>query len=300
MTVTVADAVRARRGRGVRRWAAPLAVVVAGLLGGCAGIDPDPHGLVAAASTGSDAGGPRDGRWTADELRGDFERFASKRPGEVAVAWAPVGSRHEAQTLGQVRDEDAWSTAKVPLGVARLRLAGGKLNEKTFDVLRRAITNSDNAAARILWQGLGTPEEAVALMEKVLRETGDETTTFSREAFGRSMWTVSNQAQFVAGLPCIADGPTVLDLMDEINPDHRWGLGAVNPQVQFKGGWGIGKNGLLVRQLGVVSTAEGSRIGIAVTTTPHTKDMAVAASNLEATARWLLERLGPGDGGGCG
>ncbi len=291
----------ARRARGRRRaWAASVAVVIGGLVGGCAGIAPDPNGLVAASSAAGGDGPRRDRPWTAEELRSDFEDFASKLPGTIAVAWAAVGSRHATQSLGAVEDQDAWSTAKVPLGVARLRLAGGKFNEKTTQVLRNAITKSDNAAAKILWRGLGTPDEAVALMAKVVRDAGDELTTFSTAAFGRSTWTPANQAQFAAGLPCIPDGPTVLDLMDEIEKEHRWGLANTDVPAQYKGGWGIGSHGLLVRQLGVLAVADGKQIGVAIATMPATKDMTVATSNLDAVARWLTQRLGSADGGSCG
>lgn len=292
---------RSARGRRRRAWAASFALVISGLIGGCAGIDPDPNGLVAAPSTAAGNDGlRRDRPWTAAELKSDFDEFAAKLPGTVAVAWAAVGSRHATQSLGGIEDQDAWSTAKVPLGVARLRLAGGKFNEKTTEVLRDAITKSDNAAAKILWRGLGTPEEAVALMAKVARDTGDEVTTFSTAAFGRSTWTPANQAQFAAGLPCIPDGPTVLDLMDEIEKEHRWGLANASVPVQFKGGWGIGSHGLLVRQLGVLALGDGKQVGVAIATMPATKDMTVGTSNLDALTRWLGERLGPADGGSCG
>lgn len=242
--VTGVDSVspaHAARRRPRLRWAAPVVLFVGVLLSGCAGIDADPQGLVAAASTSADPGGQErsDGPWTANDLRQEFEDFAAGLPGEVKVAWAPGGSHDKTQTLGTVRDEDAWSTAKVPLGVARLRLAGGKLDAKTADVLRRAIVNSDNGAARTLWRGLGTPEQAVSLMDKVVRDAADNTTMFSAEAYGRTSWTTSNQAQFAAGLPCIADGPTVLKLMDEIATEHRWGLANGSAPARFKGGWGL-------------------------------------------------------------
>jgi hypothetical protein len=286
-------AARGSRSRGLRAWL-PLTLAVATVISGCAGIQPDPRVAVASSPGGASAK-----RLSADDLRKDFEDFAAKLPGEVALAWAAVGSRHEVQSLGSVRDEAAWSTAKVPLGVARLRLAGGKLNDKTSEVLRRAITRSDNAAAKTLWQGLGTPQQAVALMGKVVRDAGDEATSFNTAEFGLSPWTVPNQAQFAAGLPCIPDGPSVLDLMDEVIPQQSWGLGKTGLPAQFKGGWGIGPHGLLVRQLGVLTTSDGGQIGVAIATMPHTKTTSVAESNMDAVASWIAGRLGPADAGRC-
>lgn len=287
------------RSAGTRRPRRLLALlVVPGMaLTGCAGIDADPSARAEAA--GGDTQWQRDRPWTAQELGGQFDDLRSRLRGEIAISWAPVGSRGQVQSLGGIRDLDAWSTAKVPLGVARLRLAGGKLDDKTQEVLRRAIADSDNEASRVLWRGLGTEKQAVAIMDKVARDTGDEVTTFSTKAFGRSAWTMANQAQFAAGLPCIDQGPPVLDIMGNINPDHRWGLGATSLSVQFKGGWGIGPRGLLVRQLGVAALPDGSQIGIALATMPNTKDQKVGESNLDAMAQWLLERLGPHDGGRC-
>lgn len=297
--MTVEPAVTARSDRRFRcTWAVSLALLFA-MLTGCAGIEPDPSGSAASSDADSASGTRRDQARTADELRAEFAEFASKLPGEVAVAWAAVGSRQGTQSLGSVQDEDAWSTAKVPLAVARLRLAGGKFDERTTEVLRRAITNSDNEAAEVLWRGLGSPTKAVAILQRVLRDAGDEGTKFSSQAFGRSLWTTRDQAQFAAGLPCLPHGPTVLDLMDEITVEHRWGLANAALPAQYKGGWGIGKHGLLVRQFGVVRTPDQRQVGISIATMPHTTDLTVATSNLDAVARWMAARLGPADGGAC-
>lgn len=50
----------------------------------------------------------------------------------------------------------------------------------------------------------------------------------------------------------------------------------------------------------MITTSDGRHIGIALATMPHTKDMSVAESNLDAAARWVTQRLDSQDGGDCG
>ena len=67
-----------------------------------------------------------------------------------------------------------------------------------------AITESDNAAAESIWEGLGDPATAAAEVGKVLHDTGDPTMVESRKlrpeytAFGQTDWSLTNQAMFLA------------------------------------------------------------------------------------------------------
>ena len=76
--------------------------------------------------------------------------------------------------------------------------------------MRLSITASDNAAAGQLWASLGEPHTAAAQVQTVLRSGGDGDTLVQSQrvrpgftAFGQTIWSLANQAGFVAALPCI-------------------------------------------------------------------------------------------------
>jgi hypothetical protein len=75
-------------------------------------------------------------------------------------------------------DQPAWSTIKVPLLIAPMRQQSSA--QPTTSMVA-AITESDNAAAESIWEGLGDPATAAADVGKVLHEVGDPTVVESRK-----------------------------------------------------------------------------------------------------------------------
>ena len=80
---------------------------------------------------------------------------------------------------------------------------------RELDARRRAaITESDNAAAESIWEGLGDPVTAARKVEDVLKEAGDSTTVQSQKvrpeftAFGQTYWPLIDQARFLAFAVC--------------------------------------------------------------------------------------------------
>jgi hypothetical protein len=102
-------------------------------------------------------------------------------------------------------------------------------------------------------------------------------------SFGGTEWTLANQARFASRLPCLAQSAAVTELMEQITPDQRWGLGAI-AGAEFKGGWGPDDDTgvYLVRQFGVVPTKSGS-VAIALA--------AQADSGVFEDATVLLDRM---------
>jgi hypothetical protein len=84
----------------------------------------------------------------------------------------------------------------------------------------------------------------------VLREAGDQETTLERvpdprgySSFGRTVWSLPAAVTFYGALArgaLLPSGETdrILGAMGRIVPEQRWGLGAVQPPMPFKGGWG--------------------------------------------------------------
>ncbi|MDO5669656.1 MAG: hypothetical protein Q4G50_06605 [Corynebacterium sp.] len=184
---------------------------------------------------------------------------------------------------GEMSATPAWSTVKVPLAIAALRI-----NPELAPSVSAAIRISDNAAAETLWQVAGP-----AGVDAVLAE-GQAGTAVNQEVlrpefsiFGQTPWSPADQARFAAHLPCIAGAETVLADMAAVDPSQAWGLGII-PGARFKGGWGPDFNGVYTaRQLGLVPAADGKR-AVAVAATPASGSFADA----QAMTTIITEILG--------
>ena len=182
----------------------------------------------------------------------------SKLNAKIGLVISAVGASPTQLVFGDWSSGPAWSTSKVPLTIAALR----EKNPPT-DLMRAAITESDNAAAESIWAGLGDPVPAAHKMEAVLSQYGDPTTVeWQRKrppftAFGQTIWSLTNQARFTAGAVCDSGNASIFTLMGQVESGQSWGLGVI-PDTRFKGGWGPSPTGnYLVRQLGVLKTPTG-------------------------------------------
>ncbi|WIM68998.1 hypothetical protein QP027_03140 [Corynebacterium breve] len=157
----------------------------------------------------------------------------------------------------------AWSTSKVPIAIAAVRQ-----DPSLQQTAALAIQFSDNAAAETLWAAL--PPSAA---DRVISEAdtplvlNTEVTRPGFTAFGQTSWSTSSQAHFAANLGCVEGAEPILQLMGEITPEHRYGIGNL-PGAKFKGGWGPNISGAyVVRQLGALQAPNG-RIAVAMTAAP--------------------------------
>lgn len=158
----------------------------------------------------------------------------------------------------------------------------------------KAITESDNPASERLWSLLGEPPDAARQVQAVIAAAGDGATVVeSRQlrpgftVFGQTQWSLAQQARFAANLDELPDAADVIELMQRLIPEQRWGLAAKG--VAAKGGWGPGnEKGYLVRQFAVVPTPEG-HVGVAIAAQASTFDAGKAALN--QLAEWVFDRL---------
>ncbi len=233
-------------------------------------------------------------------LAAGFQELRAGLRGHYGMAAMPVGGER-ILTFGDWTTGPAWSTMKVPLVIAAQR----RDPDASTYAMTLAIISSDNAAADTLWQGLGSPQEAAKAVEAVLREGGDSKTavpaTRSRaehSAFGQAEWSLSEQARFASRLPCLPQSETVMDLMGQIVPNHRWGLGAFRG-AEFKGGWGPDASGdYLVRQFGIIDGPTG-KIAVAFAAQPDSGSFAEGMSALDKMATLISEHLDELSGGKC-
>jgi hypothetical protein len=212
------------------------------------------------------------------------------------VTVSGVGREPAIERVGDSSGGVAWSTIKVPLALAVIRRGGGT---RYAQLLRRAITASDNQAAEQLWSSLGRPRAAGRAVERALAAGGDSTTRVQTKrvragytAFGQTRWPLPAQQRFVAGLGCARGGDQILGLMGEIVASQRWGLGSTRLRARFKGGWGPDRSGrYLVRQLGLLELPNGRRVAVAVSTVPSDGQFATGTRNVTRIARWVTRRL---------
>jgi len=257
----------------------------------------------AAAKSTSDAAPSGAGVLVAG-AESSFDTLASSLGGEVGIAVGAVGS-DDAQQLGPLQSGSAWSTIKLPIAARVIEDAGGAdvLSADTRDLIRRAITASDNAAAASLWSQLGSQHGgspgAAAAVGELLAGAGDSATTVStvgRDGFspyGQTEWSLSAQERFVSSLAagCVAPAAAgeLRSLMGQVVSDQRWGLGATGLTSYFKGGWGPGSDGrYLVRQVGVVEQ-DGGSIAVALAAIPADGQFASGTDAISQLAQWVVD-----------
>jgi hypothetical protein len=222
-------------------------------------------------------------------LETSFEQLAATVPANVGIA---IARPDRTYSLGRWWSGVAWSTIKVPLAIAALR--SDWLRAK--DLAVNAITESDNRASEQLWSGLGDPADAARQVQGVIAEAGDTATVVESRrlrrgytAFGQTEWTLQRQARFAAELTSIPDSADVIDLMQRLTTDQRWGLAAKG--IAAKGGWGPGVHGgYLVRQFGIVPTPSG-QWGVALAAEVHDGVFETGVDILNKLSEWLLSRL---------
>ncbi|OBJ70260.1 hypothetical protein A5643_00900 [Mycobacterium sp. 1274756.6] len=194
----------------------------------------------------------------------------------------------------------AWSTIKVPISIAALRVDAATATP----LITRAITASDNDAAMALWQLLGDPAAAGEQVHEVLSEADSGDTVVQTEQvyppyspFGQTRWSGIDAARFAFGLPCVPDADPVLTEMRRIVPEQRWGL--AGPDTVSKAGWGpLREGGYLLRQLALLTTAAGT-VGIALAAQPADGSHDTAVAMLNALGEWTRSHAHELPGGQC-
>ena len=217
----------------------------------------------------------------------NFHELSSRLSAEVGIAIASAGS--SPVSLGTWSSGVAWSTSKVPLVIAALRVGVG-----SHQLVSQTIAQSDNAAAEELWSRLGDPVSAARQVSAVIREAGDAATVVEsrrlREgytAFGQTRWSLADQARFAAGLAQVAEASPVVDLMRGLTTDHRWGMAAKG--FAAKGGWGPSlADDYLVRQFGIVPTASGT-VGVAIAAEVHDGEYEAGVDVVNRLADWVVD-----------
>ena len=235
-------------------------------------------------------------------LAAEFGQLETSLQAKMGIAISAVGNGQSVTTWGDWQEGPAWSTIKVPLVIAAYRHQEPR---QVSDLMKLAITESDNTAAESLWQQLGDPTAAAGQVQQILQQTGDPTTVEARKvrpefsAFGQTIWSLVNQVRFTASAFCDSENGPIFDLMSQVTPDQNWGIGKI-AQTQFKGGWGPSKSDkYLVRQIGVLTTPAG-KAAVAIAAEPASGSFDDGTKDLNEVAKWLNNHLEALPAGQCG
>jgi hypothetical protein len=268
------------------------------------------------ATRGSD--GVASAQLFAPGARGSWAALKRSLPARIGVALAPLGTGAP-RGLGSLQSGHAWSTIKVPILVTLMRERDNGLSSEEGAWASAALTSSDNDAAAALFGAIershGGLAQASAAIESTLRIAGDAATTVATapppsgaiSTFGQTEWSLSASARFFRALAgsCLlgsAGTARVLELMEGVVADQRWGLGAVafDPgwRVAFKGGWGpdgSASGPYLVRQSGVLRDGEAG-VAVALAAQADNGSFEDGVEAIDRAAAWLADNLRPAHG----
>lgn len=218
-----------------------------------------------------------------------IDEVVSNYGGNAAVA---VSDGVSTVSAGDAGAPVAWSTIKVPIAVAALRL-----DPSLVYLVDSAVSASDNTAAEQLWRELGDSSQAAMLTEEVLYEGGSPLAVNQVQSrsgftsFGQTAWSVPEQARFAANLPCVLGAEGVLSAMSNVVAEQQYGLGQF-PNARFKGGWGPEPDGMYtVRQFGLVPTTAGE-VAVSLWVTPASGSY----SDAQSMADFVVAGLHPETG----
>lgn len=221
---------------------------------------------------------------------GDVQAVLDRIVAEHGNAGIAVSDGTTTVEAGRTAPEAAWSTSKVPVLIAANR-TGGADNQ----LVSSAITYSDNEAAKTAWAALGEGAAAAQAAQSVIAEAGDTATQVQSQvtrpeftAFGQTMWSVGNQAKFMAGLRCVEGAQPIIDAMGVADPAQSYGLRTL-PGAFMKGGWGPSPAGAYdVRQMGMVQLG-GHDVAVAMIASAPDGQYASAQSVLTSMADDLAQ-----------
>jgi hypothetical protein len=192
---------------------------------------------------------------------GALRSYLARRPGEAAVAAVDLDTR----TSLAYRSRTGFITAsivKVDILAALLLRAqnrGRRLTATEADLARDMIIESDNDAATSLWHTIGGGSGLTAAN----RAFGlTDTTPWGGDYWGDTRTTARDQLRLL-GVLTSASSPlgrayraVALDLMQDVQPDQRWGVSAA-----AAGGTTALKNGWLATVTGFASDLADPALG---------------------------------------
>jgi hypothetical protein len=222
--------------------------------------------------------------------RASFARLRHRIHARAGVVIGPAARGSRGYAVGAPMTGRAWSTIKVPIAAAVIAKYHGYSHVPSYyrGQIKAALHRSDNGAAQTLFASLGSRAAAGRRMEQVMARLGDSHTRVSRNnGWGTTQWSLLGEEHFAAGLRCFAYGKSLMNQMTKVEPDQRWGLGRLSRKPVFKGGWGPGAGGYLVRQLGQIKIGPSHVLAVAIYAKANDGSFESGAHALSRIAKWI-------------
>lgn len=219
---------------------------------------------------GEGGGRTGDAECPSPEWRPTIEEAAAFAEGrDNSTSFAAIGT--DGQMVGHRASTvvPQASVLKVMFLVAYLRqpdVRARALTQSDRDLLEPMIRRSENEPATRIANELG-PDP----MYELARESGMRDFSYTRP-WGRSTTSARDQAAFLLEVDSYVPArhrAYVLQLLTEIVPEQRWGIGETDTgdwTKHFKGGWGSG-TGAVDHQVVLLIHPDGTRVALAVMTT---------------------------------
>ena len=221
----------------------------------------------------------------------------------IGLAIAPIASPGQVTTEpwvgGTLTTSLAWQTIDIPVGFAVA--SGANQPADLAYLLDKSIAQNSDAGDEALWQFLGTPDVASASTAAVLAATGDETTTIpsgssadGASVFSSVWWTNADAAQFMGVFFCMSASWPVVSHLQPAGDDTVFGL-ATLPNALVRTGSGNPDSlitGITVRQVGLLTLADGGRVGVSLSAMADDGTLETAGEAMTAVAALLPSLTG--------
>ncbi|MBK8436331.1 MAG: hypothetical protein IPL37_07415 [Austwickia sp.] len=249
------------RADALRAWPAWVSAL---LVLGCAGTTPAPAPAVSSSTWSASVTPatvppmtvPRTAAWPTaasptaappPSLRGDQRN---------AWAFAPLRCPDQVVVEGSVAGAPAWSTSKVLVAAAFVKVVAGgdprRLNAGQRRWVASALQRSDGSA--VVAMAAAIPGGQAAPINAILRAIGDTSTRAPDRRAGLMRWSLREQVRFLGALAAgrVANRATSRYLLETMRPirAHAWGLGSIGASA-WKGGWL--RPSTPTRQMGIVN-----------------------------------------------
>jgi len=175
---------------------------------------------------------------------------------------------------GSLTTSLAWQTIDIPVAFA-VASSPNQPSDLAY-LLDKSIGQDSGAGDEALWQFLGTPDAAVASTLAVLAATGDVATKIpststanGSSVFSSVWWTDADAAQFMGVFFCMNSSWPVLYHMQsasQADDDTVFGLASL-PHSLVRTSSGNPHSlvmGVTVRQIGLLTLADGNRVGVSL------------------------------------
>lgn len=235
-----------------------------------------------------------------------FSQLTMQLSGSLGVVAQPLGAGSEA-VFGDDAPVFAGTTITLPVLVdVLLKRGAAGLTATEQAWATAAVTASKRRPSFQLFADLerltGSPQAAIEGVEQLLRASGDEVTLVAGAQNGETNWAPGETVKFfrAVGRGCLlphSQSAYLLNLMQHVKPNERWGLGAADftGPVAFQSGAAQQPDGrYIVRQSGIIDVGSGRGVAVSIVASAGgtgTTSFIAGTTMVTDAANWLSREL---------